>query len=145
MHLAPVQLFIWYLSTFLAIVLCVLLFARKLHVRFPVFTVFIASLIAREALLYAVYRASGVSSRSYFYSYLGAELFMVLQAACIAELASGIASRPFSGLRICFRLILTRLGPVLLLLTAVNVSSKAPASMHTILLYLERDLSLVWA
>ncbi|PYT73711.1 MAG: hypothetical protein DMG39_05825 [Acidobacteria bacterium] len=87
MNLSPFQNFIWIAGTVLKLLLCVLVFARGLHRRLPLFSLYIALLLPEAVGVHWVYRHWGYTSQAakYFY-WMSLGIVLCARALAVAEL-----------------------------------------------------------
>jgi hypothetical protein len=86
-NLTPLQNFLWILGTTLKVLLCVLVFARGLHRRLPLFATYIALLVVETVAVRWTYHHWGYASqpaRYVYWSSLGVVLFA--RALAVGEL-----------------------------------------------------------
>lgn len=87
MNLSPLQNFLWIAETTLTFILCVLVFARGLHRRLPLFGTYVALLVVETVAVHWTYHYFGYTSKAAKYVYwssLGIVLFA--RALAVAEL-----------------------------------------------------------
>jgi len=87
MQLTLSESLLWALGTGLKVLLCALVFYRRLYRRLPFFTLYAALLLAEVAVVWWVYRGWGYVSRPAWYTYwLGALVVLLARALVVAEL-----------------------------------------------------------
>jgi len=97
MQLSSAEYAIWLVATLLQLLLCGLVFVRKLHRRLPLFTLYILLVTARTVLLWWAYHQLGRASSAVFEFYWLSEAALVTaRGAAIGELC-WVTLRPFAG------------------------------------------------
>lgn len=144
MQLNGAEAVLWYCSVALDLGLCALIVWRRTYRRLPVFASYVAILLAREVVLYSIYRTHGYNSRASFYSYWMTEgLVLVARGLAIGELAWS-ASRLYPGFRVVLKWSLTAVAGLFLLYTSAVAFNNA-RRLPSLILGLERDLNLTAA
>lgn len=144
MHLTLSENVLWALGAGLKILLCTLVFYRRLYRRLPFFSLYAALLVLEFAVVWLVYREWGYVSRPAFYTYWYSSLVVLLaRALVVAELCwTSLRNYPF----------IWSLGRKLLVLIAVvvigyavAVAFKNSSPLATFVLTAERGLEVSFA
>lgn len=144
MGLTTPELVLWYVSLFLELLVCSLVFRRRLYRQLPVFSGYITAVLLRGLTMYWVYHRMGYTSRIAFLSFWTTQAALLSwRGAAIGELA-WTASRPYLGLRVIMKWVVAMISSTLLII-AVWFAAEAPAQLPTFVLALERDLELTAA
>ena len=93
MYLTTAQSVVWLIGFILEVLVCGLALRRRLFRDFPVFTLYVFVVPARDLLIFALYHSSGYGSRTALYFYwLTQALELFLRGAAIGEISSGSPS-----------------------------------------------------
>jgi hypothetical protein len=85
--LTSFQNFLWIAGTTLKLILCVLVFARGLHRRLPLFGLYAVMLVAEAVVVRWTYHHFGYSTRAAFYAYWSSlAVVLIARALAVAEL-----------------------------------------------------------
>jgi hypothetical protein len=121
--LSKIDLWIWVGGTFLEVAVLGLVFYRGLHRRFPVFTAYLGSVVAREAMMFWIYGMAGPRSRLYFlYAWLSQGLLLALRGLLVAELFHRVLHF-YRGVWMVTRLVLSLTAVALLVYAGLNSNS----------------------
>src|SRR5712692_7853715 len=125
MHLTRAHLLLVAASSLLEVLVCALALRRRLHATLPLFTAYLAVLVARELILWWFYLGLGYTSRAAFYYYWVTQgILVVARAAVVVE----IAWRALHGYRGVWALgwrLLCLVGLILLFHAAINAGGNA--------------------
>jgi hypothetical protein len=144
MSITTSQILLWSSAFFLELLVLLLAVRRRLHLQLPVFTAYLALLVAREVVVFSVYRTVGYTSHLAFYSYwITQAILSTGRAAAIAELA-WVASRNYLGFRLVLKWVLACLVAILLS-RAAFVAIENASHLPYFVLSLERDIELAAA
>ena len=88
MHLTLSDYLLWAASTLLEVVVCAFAFRRRLYLRLPLFTAYLALLVSRTLILWWFYLGTGYGSRvSFYYFWVTQGILLAARAAAVAEIA----------------------------------------------------------
>ena len=144
MHLIPQDYLLGATALVLEVLVCACAFRRRLYLRLPFFTIYLALVLARTLFGWLVYSAWGYESRIAFYFFWVSQAMLVAaRAAAIAEIAWR-ALRDYRGIwALAWRLLC---GIALLLLVNAALDAHASKSrIATFVLSAERGLELAAA
>lgn len=144
MPITTSQIFLWSSAFFLELLVLLLAVRRRLHLQLPVFTAYLALLVAREVLVLSVYRTAGYTSHLAFYFYwITQAVLSTGRAAAIAELAWA-ASHNYPGFRVVLKWVLSCLA-LIPLLRAAFLALQNTSRLPSFVLSLEQNLELAAA
>jgi hypothetical protein len=87
MHLSLVENILWAFGTALKVVLCILVFYRRLYTRLAFFFIYVCLLVAEVTVVWSGYRMWGYDSRAGWYTYwLSVGVLLLARGLVVAEL-----------------------------------------------------------
>jgi hypothetical protein len=87
MHLSLFENLLWAFGTALKVLLCVVVVYRHLYRRLPLFSIYVALLVAEVAVVWSVYRVRGFTSRFAWYTgWCAAGVVLLARGLAVAEL-----------------------------------------------------------
>ncbi len=141
MHLTLGEYLLWAAGLLLDVLVCALALRRRLYLRLPMFTSYLALLVTRTFILWWFYLDPGYNSHvTFYYFWVTQGILLAARAAAIAE----IAWRALRGYRGIWALGWRLLGGVaLLLLVHAALDARGNSAwIATFLVAAERDLEL---
>lgn len=144
MHLTLSENVLWALGAGLKVVLCALVFYRRLYRRLPFFSLYAALLIAKSAVVWFVYREWGYVSHAAFYTYWYASLVVLLARALVVAELCWLSLQNYPFIWSLGRKFLSLIA-FLVLASAMVMSFKNRSPLATFVLTAERGLEIAFA
>jgi hypothetical protein len=130
---------LWIGGTALEALVCILAIYRRLYLRLPVFTAYLALVFIREAASWWVYFHSGQFSGAYFIFYWATQALQLAARGMVTAELCWVVLRPYSGVWRVARLALVSASGALVLYSALQASERM-ARLRTFFVSAERGL-----
>jgi hypothetical protein len=135
---------LWIAGSLLEVAVCAAALRRRLYLRLPIFTSYLALLLARGCSLWLVYLRAGYTSHvAFYYFWLTQAILLITRGAAVAEIA-WLALREYRGIWALARRLLYGTA-LLLLFNAVRDAYGNTYRIAPLILTAERDLELTVA